>query len=96
MTGYLVVTFPGLLSTPNLIQLPQQSPGGILTTPPHLGLQAQVKKEPSLPSLLTLGAPDLMSLAAVLISLKPKAHKPKKKKELELITGKYKKKRKYF
>uniref|UniRef100_H3CNF5 POU domain protein n=1 Tax=Tetraodon nigroviridis TaxID=99883 RepID=H3CNF5_TETNG len=32
----------GLLSTPNLIQLPQQSPGGILTAPPHLGLQAQV------------------------------------------------------
>uniref|UniRef100_A0A3Q4HTN1 POU domain protein n=1 Tax=Neolamprologus brichardi TaxID=32507 RepID=A0A3Q4HTN1_NEOBR len=32
----------GLLSTPNLIQLPQQSPGGLLTSPPRLGLQAQV------------------------------------------------------
>ncbi|XP_030268440.1 POU domain, class 2, transcription factor 2 isoform X3 [Sparus aurata] len=34
----------GLLSTPNLIQLPQQSPGGLLTTPPRLGLQAQREK----------------------------------------------------
>lgn len=34
--------FTGLLSTPNLIQLPQQSPGGLLTSPPRLGLQAQV------------------------------------------------------
>ncbi|KAM9839042.1 uncharacterized protein pou2f2a [Aulostomus maculatus] len=33
-----------LLSTPNLIQLPQQSPGGLLTTPPRLGLQAQREK----------------------------------------------------
>lgn len=33
---------PALLSTQNLIQLPQQSPGGLLTTPPRLGLQAQV------------------------------------------------------
>uniref|UniRef100_A0A8D3B5Y0 POU domain protein n=1 Tax=Scophthalmus maximus TaxID=52904 RepID=A0A8D3B5Y0_SCOMX len=31
----------GLLSTPNLIQLPQPSPGGLLTSPPRLGLQAQ-------------------------------------------------------
>ncbi|KAI2653165.1 POU domain, class 2, transcription factor 2 [Labeo rohita] len=31
----------GLLSTPNLIPLPQQSPGSLLTTPPRLGLQAQ-------------------------------------------------------
>ncbi|KAM4630183.1 uncharacterized protein pou2f2a [Polymixia lowei] len=34
----------GLLSTPNLIQLPQQSPGGLLTSPPRLGLQAQREK----------------------------------------------------
>uniref|UniRef100_A0A3Q1H0A3 POU domain protein n=1 Tax=Anabas testudineus TaxID=64144 RepID=A0A3Q1H0A3_ANATE len=34
-------TQQGLLSTPNLIQLPQQNPG-LLTTPPRLGLQAQV------------------------------------------------------
>ncbi|XP_061903373.1 POU domain, class 2, transcription factor 2 isoform X2 [Entelurus aequoreus] len=33
-----------LLSTPNLIQLPQQSPAGLLTTPPRLGLQAQREK----------------------------------------------------
>ncbi|XP_062292550.1 POU domain, class 2, transcription factor 2 [Scomber scombrus] len=33
-----------LLSTQNLIQLPQPSPGGLLTTPPRLGLQAQREK----------------------------------------------------
>ncbi|XP_068189414.1 POU domain, class 2, transcription factor 2 [Antennarius striatus] len=33
-----------LLSTSNLIQLPQQNPGGVLTTPPRLGLQAQREK----------------------------------------------------
>uniref|UniRef100_A0A8C5DT90 POU domain protein n=1 Tax=Gouania willdenowi TaxID=441366 RepID=A0A8C5DT90_GOUWI len=33
----------GLLSSSNLIQLPQQSPGGLLTSPPRLGLQAQVR-----------------------------------------------------
>lgn len=32
----------GLLATQNLIQLPQQSQGGLLTTPPRMGLQAQV------------------------------------------------------
>ncbi|XP_043092165.1 POU domain, class 2, transcription factor 2 isoform X4 [Puntigrus tetrazona] len=31
----------GLLSTSNLIPLPQQSPGSLLTSPPRLGLQAQ-------------------------------------------------------
>uniref|UniRef100_A0A8C7XYH3 POU domain protein n=1 Tax=Oryzias sinensis TaxID=183150 RepID=A0A8C7XYH3_9TELE len=36
--------FPGLLSTPNLIQLPQQSAGGLITTPPRMGLQAQRDK----------------------------------------------------
>uniref|UniRef100_A0A3B5M3G0 POU domain protein n=1 Tax=Xiphophorus couchianus TaxID=32473 RepID=A0A3B5M3G0_9TELE len=34
-----------LLSTANLIQLPQQSAGGLLTSPPRMGLQAQ--EEPS-------------------------------------------------
>ncbi|XP_053719693.1 POU domain, class 2, transcription factor 2 isoform X1 [Synchiropus splendidus] len=33
-----------LLSTPNLIQLPQQSPAGLLTTPPRLGPQTQREK----------------------------------------------------
>ncbi|XP_056335915.1 POU domain, class 2, transcription factor 2 isoform X3 [Danio aesculapii] len=39
--GQQVRAFSGLLSTPNLIPLPQQSPGSLLTTPPRLGLQAQ-------------------------------------------------------
>ncbi|KAM7384731.1 hypothetical protein PAMA_011876 [Pampus argenteus] len=39
-----LVLMPALLSTPNLIQLPQQSPGGLLTTPPRMGLQAQREK----------------------------------------------------
>uniref|UniRef100_A0A672MD95 POU domain protein n=1 Tax=Sinocyclocheilus grahami TaxID=75366 RepID=A0A672MD95_SINGR len=34
----------GLLSTPNLIPLPQQSPGSLLTSPSRLGLQAQREK----------------------------------------------------
>ncbi|XP_077362554.1 uncharacterized protein LOC144007106 isoform X3 [Festucalex cinctus] len=34
----------GLLSTPNLIQLPQQSSAGLLTTTPRLSLQAQREK----------------------------------------------------
>ncbi|XP_047200181.1 POU domain, class 2, transcription factor 2 [Hippoglossus stenolepis] len=34
----------GLLSSQNLIQLPQQSQGGLLTSPPRLGLQAQREK----------------------------------------------------
>ncbi|KAM4725440.1 uncharacterized protein pou2f2a [Anableps anableps] len=34
----------GLLSTANLIQLPQQSAGGLLTSPPRMGLQAQREK----------------------------------------------------
>ncbi|XDV33980.1 hypothetical protein PO909_004205 [Leuciscus waleckii] len=37
----------GLLSTSNLISLPQQSPGSLLTTPPRLGLQAQNQKPTS-------------------------------------------------
>ncbi|XP_029591458.1 POU domain, class 2, transcription factor 2 isoform X6 [Salmo trutta] len=43
----------GLLSTPNLISLPQhqQSQGSLLTTPPRLGLQAQRRHGDSLTSL---------------------------------------------
>ncbi|XP_054911256.1 POU domain, class 2, transcription factor 2 [Poeciliopsis prolifica] len=37
-------TQQGLLSTANLIQLPQQSAGGLLTSPPRMGLQAQREK----------------------------------------------------
>lgn len=38
-----VLCATGLLSSPNLIQLPQQSPGGLMTSPPRMGLQAQVR-----------------------------------------------------
>ncbi|XP_029587566.1 POU domain, class 2, transcription factor 2-like isoform X2 [Salmo trutta] len=43
----------GLLSTPNLISLPQhqQSQGSLLTTPPRLGLQAQRRQGDGLSSL---------------------------------------------
>uniref|UniRef100_A0A3B3YWX1 POU domain protein n=1 Tax=Poecilia mexicana TaxID=48701 RepID=A0A3B3YWX1_9TELE len=37
----------GLLSTANLIQLPQQSAGGLLTSPPRMGLQAQPLEPPT-------------------------------------------------
>ncbi|XP_016313098.1 POU domain, class 2, transcription factor 2-like [Sinocyclocheilus anshuiensis] len=41
----------GLLSTPNLIPLPQQSPGSLLTSPSRLGLQAQYHLDDRLWSL---------------------------------------------
>ncbi|XP_072409473.1 POU domain, class 2, transcription factor 2-like [Chiloscyllium punctatum] len=39
----------GLLSTPNLLQLPQQSQGGLLQAQPRLGLAAQAVTRPGLP-----------------------------------------------
>ncbi|XP_051776856.1 POU domain, class 2, transcription factor 2 isoform X9 [Erpetoichthys calabaricus] len=42
----------GLLTTPNLISLPQQNQGGLLSPPARLGLQAQaVNRDPHLQSL---------------------------------------------
>uniref|UniRef100_A0A673NJP4 POU domain protein n=1 Tax=Sinocyclocheilus rhinocerous TaxID=307959 RepID=A0A673NJP4_9TELE len=46
----------GLLSTPNLIPLPQQSPGSLLTSPSRLGLQAQREKIPPMSSVPTVTA----------------------------------------
>uniref|UniRef100_UPI00398F30B2 POU domain, class 2, transcription factor 2-like n=1 Tax=Pristiophorus japonicus TaxID=55135 RepID=UPI00398F30B2 len=42
----------GLLSTPNLLQLPQQSQGGLLQAQPRLGLAAQAVTRPGLPGSL--------------------------------------------
>ncbi|XP_075772158.1 POU domain, class 2, transcription factor 2 isoform X9 [Pelodiscus sinensis] len=39
----------GLLPAPNLFQLPQQSPGGLLSAPPRAGLPAQPGTRPGLP-----------------------------------------------
>lgn len=39
---HMVVYVSGLLSTPNLIPLPQQNQGSLLAAPPRLSLQAQV------------------------------------------------------
>lgn len=39
----------GLLSTPNLLQLPQQSQGNLLQAQPRLGLAAQAVNRPTLP-----------------------------------------------
>ncbi|XP_041037058.1 POU domain, class 2, transcription factor 2-like [Carcharodon carcharias] len=42
----------GLLSTPNLLQLPQQSQGALLQAQPRLGLAAQAVSRPGLPGSL--------------------------------------------
>lgn len=39
----IVVVFLGLLSTPNLIPLPQQNQGSLLSAPGRMGLQTQVR-----------------------------------------------------
>ncbi|GAB1291727.1 POU domain protein [Apodemus speciosus] len=40
---------PGLLPTPNLFQLPQQTQGGLLTSQPRAGLPTQAMTRPTLP-----------------------------------------------
>lgn len=42
--NHMVVYVSGLLSTPNLIPLPQQNQGSLLAGPPRLSLQAQVHR----------------------------------------------------
>ncbi|XP_067874810.1 POU domain, class 2, transcription factor 2-like [Heterodontus francisci] len=49
MDGLLYPWCHGLLSTPNLLQLPQQSQGGLLQAQPRLGLAAQAVTRPGLP-----------------------------------------------
>ncbi|XP_062841632.1 POU domain, class 2, transcription factor 2 [Trichomycterus rosablanca] len=80
----------GLLSTPNLISLPQQSPGALLTTPPRLGMQPQREKggDSSMTSTTSVSTP--MSSAA---SVTPHAEEPSDLEELEQFARTFKQRR---
>ncbi|KAK2887648.1 hypothetical protein Q8A67_015876 [Cirrhinus molitorella] len=80
----------GLLSTPNLIPLPQQSPGSLLTTPPRLGLQAQREKSvESAVSSAPSSAPPMSSIPTVT----PHAEEPSDLEELEQFARTFKQRR---
>ncbi|XP_073787550.1 POU domain, class 2, transcription factor 2 isoform X2 [Danio rerio] len=80
----------GLLSTPNLIPLPQQSPGSLLTTPPRLGLQAQREKSvESVVSSAPSSAPPMSSAPTVT----PHPEEPSDLEELEQFARTFKQRR---
>ncbi|XP_057210912.1 POU domain, class 2, transcription factor 2 isoform X2 [Triplophysa rosa] len=80
----------GLLSTSNLISLPQQSPGSLLTPPPRLGLQAQREKSvESIVSTAPCSAPPLTSVAAAT----PHPEEPSDLEELEQFARTFKQRR---
>ncbi|XP_051519798.1 POU domain, class 2, transcription factor 2 [Myxocyprinus asiaticus] len=91
----------GLLSTPNLIPLPQQSPGSLLTTPPRLGLQAQhhpddrlwsLQREKSMENTVSStpsSAPPMSSIA----TMTPHAEEPSDLEELEQFARTFKQRR---
>ncbi|XP_064359616.1 POU domain, class 2, transcription factor 2 isoform X2 [Dromaius novaehollandiae] len=78
----------GLLPTPNLFQLPQQNPGGLLPNQPRPGLPAQPATRPGLPeSHLSHGPPPKC--------LEPPAHpeEPSDLEELEQFARTFKQRR---
>ncbi|XP_052441352.1 POU domain, class 2, transcription factor 2 isoform X4 [Carassius gibelio] len=80
----------GLLSTSNLIPLPQQSPGSLLTSPPRLGLQAQREKSvESIISSAPSSAPPMSSVSTVT----PHAEEPSDLEELEQFARTFKQRR---
>ncbi|XP_059411709.1 POU domain, class 2, transcription factor 2 isoform X6 [Carassius carassius] len=80
----------GLLSTSNLIPLPQQSPGSLLTSPPRLGLQAQREKSvESIVSSAPSSAPPMSSVSTVT----PHAEEPSDLEELEQFARTFKQRR---
>ncbi|XP_052441350.1 POU domain, class 2, transcription factor 2 isoform X2 [Carassius gibelio] len=91
----------GLLSTSNLIPLPQQSPGSLLTSPPRLGLQAQhhlddrlwsLQREKSVESIISSApssAPPMSSVSTVT----PHAEEPSDLEELEQFARTFKQRR---
>ncbi|XP_056597915.1 POU domain, class 2, transcription factor 2 isoform X3 [Triplophysa dalaica] len=80
----------GLLSTQNLISLPQQSPGSLLNPQPRLGLQAQREKSvESVVSTAPSSAPPLTSVAAVT----PHPEEPSDLEELEQFARTFKQRR---
>ncbi|XP_053494261.1 POU domain, class 2, transcription factor 2-like [Ictalurus furcatus] len=76
----------GLLSTQNLISLPQQSPGSLLTTPPRLSMQTQKGRDSS----MTPSAAAPMSLAATVTS---HGEEPSDLEELEQFARTFKQRR---
>ncbi|KAG1946716.1 POU domain, class 2, transcription factor [Pimephales promelas] len=80
----------GLLSTSNLISLPQQSPGSLLTTPPRLGLQAQREKNvESIVSSAPSSAPPMSSVPTAT----PHPEEPSDLEELEQFARTFKQRR---
>ncbi|XP_026145935.1 POU domain, class 2, transcription factor 2-like [Carassius auratus] len=91
----------GLISTSNLIPLPQQSPGSLLTSPPRLSLQAQhhlddrlwsLQREKSVESIVSSApssAPPMSSVSTVT----PHAEEPSDLEELEQFARTFKQRR---
>ncbi|XP_058610700.1 POU domain, class 2, transcription factor 2 isoform X6 [Onychostoma macrolepis] len=80
----------GLLSTSNLIPLPQQSPGSLLTSPSRLGLQAQREKSvESVVSSAPSSAPPMSSVPTVTAH----AEEPSDLEELEQFARTFKQRR---
>ncbi|KAK3524864.1 hypothetical protein QTP86_010088, partial [Hemibagrus guttatus] len=89
----------GLLSTQNLIPLPQQSPGSLLTTPPRLAMQTQrhhearpcsLQREKGRDSSLTPSVATPMNLAATVTS---HSEEPSDLEELEQFARTFKQRR---
>ncbi|XP_039537423.1 POU domain, class 2, transcription factor 2 isoform X2 [Pimephales promelas] len=91
----------GLLSTSNLISLPQQSPGSLLTTPPRLGLQAQrhlddrlwsLQREKNVESIVS-SAPSSAPPMSSVPTATPHPEEPSDLEELEQFARTFKQRR---
>ncbi|XP_018954326.2 POU domain, class 2, transcription factor 2 isoform X3 [Cyprinus carpio] len=91
----------GLLSTSNLIPLPQQSQGSLLTSPPRLGLQAQhhlddrlwsLQREKSVESVVS-SAPSSAPPMSSVPTVTPHAEEPSDLEELEQFARTFKQRR---
>uniref|UniRef100_A0A8C1XB44 POU domain protein n=1 Tax=Cyprinus carpio TaxID=7962 RepID=A0A8C1XB44_CYPCA len=91
----------GLLSTSNLIPLPQQSQGSLLTSPPRLGLQAQhhlddrlwsLQREKSVESIVS-SAPSSAPPMSSVPTVTPHAEEPSDLEELEQFARTFKQRR---
>uniref|UniRef100_A0A8B9LYH6 POU domain protein n=1 Tax=Astyanax mexicanus TaxID=7994 RepID=A0A8B9LYH6_ASTMX len=91
----------GLLSTPNLISLPQQSPGALLTTPPRLSMQTQrrhddrlwsLQREKSVESTVS-SAPSAAPPMSSVTTVTPHTEEPNDLEELEQFARTFKQRR---
>ncbi|KAI4898303.1 hypothetical protein NFI96_033508 [Prochilodus magdalenae] len=91
----------GLLSTPNLIPLPQQSPGALLTTPPRLSMQTQRRHDDRLWSLqreknvesTVSSTPSAAAPMSSVAAVTPHAEEPNDLEELEQFARTFKQRR---